>query len=582
MNLIILQENSLSKTNKDRCSEGLLRFAFSNRPLSDVVINGLGRYWAPNDQKKEAVEYSRKIQPGVVFAIPQDWTVESDILANRQSKRSHSSEPLLIPYSGGVSIGPELMSRAGQEQTMGSWFVVSNGRYALKSNYTLLRKILDNIAADVVAVNLSPELLSEREKVRLTDKGAVAGLSRLYSDSAELALIPGGWPHYLFVRTAILEKTLVDGSMSLSFPALMKRCRSNGLTVKAVNVAGKALDLETESGLLRFCRTELTDTHGPSRRKQNTKTDFSDTKFVGQVFVGKNVHIEPGVVVVGPSVIGDDVVVKEGAVIHSSIIGPGISIPRNQLVQDCVVAEQQQDYKQPGCAKGKKSSYIYDRYSGHFLDISSPFRIWPRFSYVGCFKRIVDCTVAIMVLALFLPLMPFIALAIKLNSPGPVFYGDKRQGLHGRNFRCLKFRTMITGAAKIQEKLRVVSQVDGPQFKMTDDPRISTVGRFLRETYIDEIPQFFNVLLGQMSVVGPRPSPESENTLCPFWRDARLSVRPGVTGMWQVNRTRQAMKDFQEWIYYDTEYVRSLSLKTDLLICFQTTRKMIGSFINQF
>ena len=146
----------------------------------------------------------------------------------------------------------------------------------------------------------------------------------------------------------------------------------------------------------------------------------------------------------------------------------------------------------------------------------------------------------------------------------------------------VKVRTMVSGAAKIQEQLRVVSQVDGPQFKMDDDPRISTVGRFLRETYIDEIPQFFNVLFGQMSIVGPRPSPESENTLCPSWRDARLSVRPGITGLWQVHRTREPMKDFQEWIHYDTEYVRNLSLKMDLLTCWQTARKLCENFISQF
>jgi len=187
-----------------------------------------------------------------------------------------------------------------------------------------------------------------------------------------------------------------------------------------------------------------------------------------------------------------------------------------------------------------------------------------------------------LVLLLFAPLMPFVALAIKLTSPGPVFYKDKRQGLHGKEFGCLKFRTMVSGAAKIQEQLRIVSQVDGPQFKMDDDPRISTVGRFLRETYIDEIPQFFNVLFGQMSIVGPRPSPESENTSCPSWRDARLSVRPGITGLWQVHRTREPMKDFQEWIHYDTEYVRNLSLKMDLLTCWQTAKKLSENFISQF
>jgi lipopolysaccharide/colanic/teichoic acid biosynthesis glycosyltransferase len=117
---------------------------------------------------------------------------------------------------------------------------------------------------------------------------------------------------------------------------------------------------------------------------------------------------------------------------------------------------------------------------------------------------------------------------------------------------------------------------------MADDPRITTVGRFLRETYLDEIPQFFNVLRGQMSVVGPRPSPEAENTQCPLWRDARLSVRPGITGLWQVSRTREAHKDFQEWIHYDTRYVREFSPWLDLWICWRTFRRMVENFISQF
>jgi lipopolysaccharide/colanic/teichoic acid biosynthesis glycosyltransferase len=146
----------------------------------------------------------------------------------------------------------------------------------------------------------------------------------------------------------------------------------------------------------------------------------------------------------------------------------------------------------------------------------------------------------------------------------------------------MKFRTMRVGAADIQDKLRFVSEVDGPQFKMADDPRISTVGWFLRETYLDEIPQFFNVLCGQMSVVGPRPSPEAENTLCPSWRDARLSVRPGITGLWQVNRTRRPFRDFQEWIYYDTQYVEQLSPRMDLWICWRTFTRMLSNFAAQF
>ena len=171
---------------------------------------------------------------------------------------------------------------------------------------------------------------------------------------------------------------------------------------------------------------------------------------------------------------------------------------------------------------------------------------------------------------------------LKWKSPGPIFYKARRQGLYGREFDCLKFRTMITGADQLQHQLQILNQVDGPQFKIDDDPRISGVGKFLRDTCIDELPQFINVLMGQMSIVGPRPSPESENESCPPWRDARLSVRPGITGLWQVSRTRQAFMDFQEWLHYDTKYVRTLSFWKDIKICLRTANKLIHTFLDQF
>ena len=213
---------------------------------------------------------------------------------------------------------------------------------------------------------------------------------------------------------------------------------------------------------------------------------------------------------------------------------------------------------------------------------SDNFRIWKRFSYPRFLKRIADVVLSSIILALFLPLFPIIAIAVKLNSAGAVFYKDKREGLWGKEFHCLKFRTMFDGSDKVQDKLRSINQVDGPQFKIEDDPRVTVVGRFLRNTYLDEIPQFINILLGQMSVVGPRPSPRKENSQCPFWRDGRLSVRPGLTGMWQIFRTRSEGCDFQEWIYYDLKYVRSLSLKLDLVISFKTAVKLIRNFVSQF
>ena len=303
------------------------------------------------------------------------------------------------------------------------------------------------------------------------------------------------------------------------------------------------------------------------------------SRLVGPVLFGKRVVIETDAVVVGPSILCNDCRVHQGAIIDSSIVGTGISVEANQVLRNRIMVTPEPCPTRGRTTVAWQGSPRRERTDMPRQDV---FRMWPRLSYAGSFKRIVDIVVATIVLVLFAPVIPFIALAVKVSSSGPTFFRDRRQGLHGKSFDCIKFRTMRAGSDKIQEKLRFVSEVDGPQFKMADDPRITAVGRFLRETYLDEIPQFFNVLCGQMSVVGPRPSPESENTLCPSWRDARLSVRPGITGLWQVCRTREPLKDFQEWIHYDMQYVRELSPRLDLAICWRTFRKMLSSFAHQF
>jgi len=187
-------------------------------------------------------------------------------------------------------------------------------------------------------------------------------------------------------------------------------------------------------------------------------------------------------------------------------------------------------------------------------------------------KRAMDIVGSLMFLAFSLPLYPFIAVAIKINSPGPVFYGHVRQGRGGKNFKCWKFRTMVTNADEIKAKLLAQNEVDGPQFKIKRDPRIFWLGSWLRRLNIDEWPQFFNVLFGDMSIVGPRPSPDKENQMCPAWREARLSVRPGITGLWQVSRKREVETDFQEWIYYDVQYVKKQSLWLDMKILLKTVK----------
>jgi lipopolysaccharide/colanic/teichoic acid biosynthesis glycosyltransferase len=190
----------------------------------------------------------------------------------------------------------------------------------------------------------------------------------------------------------------------------------------------------------------------------------------------------------------------------------------------------------------------------------------PRGSSYLRLKRAFDASVAALGLLLQAPLAALIAALVKLESRGPVLYGHVREGQGGRPFRCLKYRTMVTGADVQQRKLKQMNAMDGPQFKVGRDPRRTRVGRILTATNLDELPQLLNVLRGEMSLVGPRPSPFRENQVCVPWRDARLSVRPGITGLWQVCRHDRDKADFHQWIYYDLLYVRNVSLWLDLKI----------------
>lgn len=582
MNLIIIHKDGPPVADADGSGDNLLRFALASEPIAGVILDGLSRCLPPLSRgqaypcNSRGWGHSRKI----VFAIPEEWSVES--ACKKRMYPSRKPKLKKISYAENVPILPQFLRKAKRS----SWFVVSNGRFATQIDSQLLNKLLAKIQADVVAVNVAPVLLGKREKMRLTAQGKVAGFRRLYCDSAEFAPVSTDWPHHLFVRTNVLERVLAGCALPQSFSTLLERAFSNAVRLRAIKVGGAVLDLETQEGLLNFCRAGISKIQPlPAASRDGANTISRDSRLVGKVLLGKNVYIGPKAIVVGPTVIGDNVKIEQGAVINSSIIGPEVLVPQNQFVQNRIVKGPRTKRKQLTRCTNVSSkqicrSRLFDL--GRKQRIEDSYRSWPRFSYAGSFKRIVDCVAAVIVLVLFAPIMPFIVLVVKLTSPGPIFFKDKRQGLYGKTFNCLKFRTMHVGADKIQDKLRFVSQVDGPQFKMADDPRISAVGRFLRETYLDEIPQFINVLLGQMSVVGPRPSPEPENMLCPFWRDARLSVRPGITGLWQIYRTRQLMKDFQEWIYYDTKYVRNLSLSMDLWICWQTTKKLVDNFINQF
>ncbi len=194
-------------------------------------------------------------------------------------------------------------------------------------------------------------------------------------------------------------------------------------------------------------------------------------------------------------------------------------------------------------------------------------------------KRLFDIVFSLIALAITLPLYPFIILAIMIENGWPVFFVHERETQGGRTFGCVKFRSMQRRAEAMKAQLVTQNKADGPQFFIENDPRLTRVGRFLRQTNLDELPQFINVLLGHMSIVGPRPSPYRENQFCPAWREARLSTRPGITGLWQVMRSREAGLDFQEWIRYDTAYVENMSFKLDLWIIWKTIGVVIRGVI---
>jgi lipopolysaccharide/colanic/teichoic acid biosynthesis glycosyltransferase len=178
-------------------------------------------------------------------------------------------------------------------------------------------------------------------------------------------------------------------------------------------------------------------------------------------------------------------------------------------------------------------------------------------------KRGIDVTVAAVGLLVLLPLMLVLALALCASSPGPPLFRQRRSGRHGREFGMWKFRTMVAGAERLRPALLAQSR-DADWLDLADDPRVTPFGRLLRRTSLDELPQLFNVLVGHMSLVGPRPLPLEEQARVPEWAAARADVRPGITGLWQVHG--RASVGFAEMLRFDCAYVSDPSLAQDLRI----------------
>lgn len=191
-------------------------------------------------------------------------------------------------------------------------------------------------------------------------------------------------------------------------------------------------------------------------------------------------------------------------------------------------------------------------------------------------KRLMDIAGGVVGLAITALITPFVALAIKIESPGPVFFSQVRIGKNGRRFKIYKFRSMYMDAEERKKELEAQNELSGPMFKMEHDPRITRVGKFLRKTSIDETPQFYNILIGQMSLVGTRPPTEDEFEQYSMYYRRRLSIRPGLTGMWQVNG-RSEVTNFDDVVKYDLEYIDNWSLGLDIKLILKTFTSVLFS-----
>ncbi len=184
-------------------------------------------------------------------------------------------------------------------------------------------------------------------------------------------------------------------------------------------------------------------------------------------------------------------------------------------------------------------------------------------------KRVFDVVVATTVLLVMSPVLLVVGLLVKLTSPGPVFFAQERVGQNGRTFKMYKFRSMVVDAEARLKELQALNEMDGPVFKIKNDPRLTPIGKFIRKTSLDEFPQFLNVLRGEMSVVGPRPPLPREVDEYERWQRRRLSVKPGITCTWQI-RTGRNEVTFDDWMKMDLEYIERWSLYEDLRICART------------
>jgi lipopolysaccharide/colanic/teichoic acid biosynthesis glycosyltransferase len=406
----------------------------------------------------------------------------------------------------------------------------------------------------VVSLDANPGGTTER--VQLDRAGRVRRIQRYY-DTHTWAFTRG-----IVCSFVPASALMTSGCTEFSdLRELRQELARRGVPSRDLPLSGPALDLTHERSLLWLSERCIaaSEKDGSVLRPAAGAAIDPAARLIGSVVVQRGAIVEAGAQVIGPAVVGADARIGRDAIVAQCLIAPGgwvapESVIRHRALAGPGVVEPDDDFSDPPDPAADLAA----------AEAAPRRRLYPHV------KLAIDVTAAAVGLVLLSPLLAIVAVLIKLESPGPVFYGDFRETIGGRVFRCWKFRTMYQGAASKQRELLKKNELDGPQFKMRKDPRVTPLGGWLRKCSLDEFPQLFNVVRGEMSLVGPRPSPFRENQICVPWREGRLSVRAGITGLWQVCREARSAGDFHQWILYDLLYVQHMSALVDLRILLAT------------
>ena len=417
------------------------------------------------------------------------------------------------------------------------------------------------------------------ENLVVSPEGRVQGFRRMHAawDRRQ----PRRFGGVCFFDPRVLEYVPDDGFMDIKEQLILALCQA-GLGVFEKTIGGVWDPLDDVDGYYRAhqvaLQTGASDLEGyrqigPRVWAGEGVSVAPSANILGGVLLGANVVIREHAQVVGPAVLGDGCVVGAGSMVRESVVWERAQIGQASSVEYSVIGDRV--VVEPGASESGVVLMPHHRIAmqrddgGYGFSAASTGADRPavrRGSGIG--KRVLDVFLALAGLALTWPFFVVLAILIRLDSRGPVFFRQRRCGIGGKEFWMIKFRTMVADAERHRPALAARNDVDGPVFKMFDDPRVTRVGRVLRRTSLDELPQLLNILRGDMSLVGPRPLAAEELRFSPTWRDFRLTVKPGLTGLWQIHgRSRTG---FHEWVRHDIAYVKRRSFWFDLKILFKT------------